>query len=62
MTTNDRYNAWNWTIANGGFVYALENGQYLATTEVRFDLRLDDPETRETELGRLVGRFATLAT
>lgn len=31
---------WNWTIANGGFVYELGSGEYLATFAVRFDLPL----------------------
>ncbi len=40
MKTANFQQAWNWTIANGGFVYCLPGGEFLATTEVRFDLQL----------------------
>lgn len=40
VTASDLRTAWNWTIANGGTVYDVGNGQYLASREPRDDLRV----------------------
>lgn len=44
MTTDNFRAAWNWTIQNGGWVYSLPQGGFLATLDVRFDLLIATPE------------------